>query len=477
MWPELYLFLQSLSQSTFLYFALIVIGSYIIQGLVSSAIISAYKKDKVFSDESSLLTSKYLPSIALIAPAYNESAVIVDSVRSLLGNQYFNLEIIVVNDGSTDDTLEKLISSFQLVEHESRPYFDIATKRVKSTYKSANKAFKNLTVIDKENGRKADAINVGINHSWADYYAIIDLDCILEPNALLMLIEPVLKAKEKKVVAVGGVIGATNDSLVKHGKFISAKAPKSFLPRIQIIEYIRAFLFGRPAWNSINGLLIISGALGLFERKVLHAVGGYSHDAIGEDMDLIMKIHKYCLENKIDYQIGYVPYPLCWTEVPETNRILGSQRNRWMRGTIECMWKFRKMLFNPKYGIVGMVSYPYWLVAEMLAPIIEMLGLLIIIVFIYLGVINWVYALLLLILVYLISIAISFYAISLFYLNFKKYRTKEDLLALYKTAALEPLIYHPRVLGWSIRGYWDYFNNKNLGWGEMVRVGFKKNAN
>lgn len=474
MLSDLYHFLQGNIQSIIVHFTILVVGSYLLQGILSSFIIRSYLREKKFSDESSLLESQYLPSIALIAPAYNESGVITESVRSLLGIQYFNLEIIVVNDGSSDDTLEKLIKNFHLVKHETRAYNDIPTKAVRGTYKSTNSAFKNLTIIDKENGRKADAINVGINHSYADYYAMIDLDCILEPNALLMLIEPVLKEKEKRVVAVGGVIGATNDSKVKHGKFVEAKSPKSFLPRIQIIEYIRAFLFGRPAWNHINGLLIISGALGLFERKVLYEVGGYSHDSIGEDMDLVMKIHKHCLENNIAYKIGYVPFPLCWTEVPETNKILGSQRNRWMRGTIECMLKYKEMLFNPKYGTVGMISYPYWLMAEMLAPIIETIGLLLLVTFLISGIMNWTHALLLLLLVYLVTIGISFFAITLFYLNFRKYSTKEDLTALYKTAALEPLLYHPRVFSWSLKGYWDFFVNKNIGWGEMIRVGFDK---
>ncbi len=421
----------------------------------------------------SLLESPYLPSIALIAPAYNEAKVVIESVRSLISVNYFKVDIVIVNDGSKDDTLQILIDGFDLKKIDREPYSKIETKPVRGVYKSTKKAYSQITVIDKENGRKADAINVGINYSWADYYAVIDLDCILEPYALLRLVEPILKAKDKKVVAVGGVIGATNDSLIKHGKLENTKAPKKLLPRIQIIEYIRAFILGRPAWNSINGLLIISGALGIFERSTLIAVGGYDHDSIGEDMDLVMKMHKYCLENKISYKIEYVPFPLCWTEVPDSNKVLGSQRNRWMRGTIECMLKYRKMMFNPKYGTIGLISYPYWFFAELMAPIIEAIGIISIIACVFFGIINLKFAVLLFTTVYLTSLLLSFLAISLYYFTFRKYNSPNDLISLFKTALLEPLCYHPMTFYWSIKGYKDYFSNSNIGWGEMTRTGFK----
>ncbi len=456
----------------FLAYACLIFGSYILQGFISFYSLKSFTAKKKFIDEGRLLDSDILPTVALIAPAYNESAVIVQSVRSLLTAHYFDLELVIVNDGSSDDTMQKLIDNFSLIPSETRPYNNLSTKKVINTYRSKNSAFKNLLVIDKENGRKADAINVGINHSWADYYAVIDLDCILEPNALLMMVEPVLQSQDKKVVAVGGVIGAANDCTIKHGKFIEAKVPKKILPRIQIIEYIRSFILGRTAWNQVNGLLLISGALGMFERETLIAVGGYSHDAIGEDMDLVMKMHKHCLENKIDYKIGYIPYPLCWTEVPESKTILSSQRNRWMRGTIECMYKFRGMFLNPKYGIIGMVSYPFWLFTEMLAPVIEFLGMGLIVYFIVTGQLNLGLALILLFFIYFLTLSHSFIAIMIYYLNFDKYNSRSDLIKLFKTATVEAIYYHPKVLYWGLRGYYDYFFSKNLGWGKMTRKGF-----
>ena len=283
-----------IQQSIYIY-AFFVTISYIIQAFSASVEVNKFTNKKKQLDEKTMLQSHYLPSIALIAPAYNESVVVIDSVRSLLTVHYFNLEIIVVNDGSSDDTLEKLILQFDLEKQEQQPFHKIETQPVRGVYKSSITAYKNLTVVDKVNGRKADAINVGINYGLADYYAVIDLDCILEPNALLMMVEPTLQSQEKKVVAVGGVIGATNDSEVLKGKLINAKVPSNFYAKTQIVEYIRAFIFGRTSWNSFNGMMLISGALGLFERETLIAVDGFSPKAVGEDMDLVMKMHKYCL--------------------------------------------------------------------------------------------------------------------------------------------------------------------------------------
>lgn len=459
---------------TFLAYVLFVTMSYILQACSASVVINKYVSRKKLLEETGLAQSHYLPSVALIAPAFNESVVVTESVRSLLTVHYYNLEILVVNDGSTDDTLDKLIKEFHLEKTDKKAYHTISTQPVRGVYKSNKLAYKNLTVIDKVNGRKADAINVGINYGYADYYAVIDLDCLLEPNAISMLIEPTILTTDKKVVAVGGVIGAANDSEITKGKFLTAIAPKNFYAKMQIVEYIRAFIFGRTAWNSFNGMMLISGALGLFERETLIAVDGFSPEAVGEDMDLVMKMHMYCKEQRIPYKIDFVPYPLCWTEVPEDQFILSSQRNRWMRGTIQCMIKYRKMLFNPRYGVIGMISYPYWFIAEMLAPILELLGFLFIVTLAIYGLINWVFALSLVVLAYLLSLLNSMSALLVYYINFRRYASANDLFSLFKTAALEPFLYHPKSIAWGIRGYWDYFVRKKRGWGVMRRAGFKK---
>ena len=459
---------------TLLIFFSIVYAGYFIQSIYSTYIIQHFTKKRAIVDGSEMLTSEYLPTVALIAPAYNEEEVVLESVRSLLSIQYFNVELVIVNDGSKDNTLQILIDEFQLEKGEPTYYSQLYTKPIKGIYKSKSKALSKLTIVDKVNGRKADAINAGINVSMAEYYAVIDLDCILEPDTLLTLMSPVINEKEKKVVAVGGVVGVVNDCEIKGGKVTKIKTPETILPKIQVIEYFRSFILSRPAWNQKNGLLIISGALGLFERETLINVGGFSHDAIGEDMDLVIKIHKYCLEKKINYKVDFIPYPLCWTEVPPTNEILEIQRNRWMRGTIQCMLKYRKMIFNPTYGRIGMISLPYWIISEMCAPLIEFLGLMLLVIFIVTGIFNWPYAIMLFALIYCISILLSCYSIVVFYLFYNKYNTQQDLLQFLKAASLEPFLYHPRVLVWSLKGYYDYFIKKKLCWGEMKRIGFSK---
>ena len=467
---------SSLFEKGFFLFFLIVYGSYYTVALSSFFIIRKYIKSQEHFDHQEMLQSPYLPKIALIGPAYNEELLVLESVRSLLSVQYFNMELVVVNDGSKDNTLQLLIDEFDLQVCKIEPHSNIETKAVLNTYRSKNPAYRKLIVIDKENGRKADAINVGINHSLADYYAVIDLDCILEPDTLLKLVEPILKEREKKVVAVGGVIGATNEAVIKSGKFIKANSPKNFLPRIQIIEYFRSFILSRPTWSKMNGLLLISGALGLFEREVLIGVDGFTHDSIGEDMNLVMKIHEYCLKKKMDYKVEFIPAPLCWTEVPDNLEMLGSQRNRWMRGTIESMINFKNMALNPKYGVVGMISYPYWFLAEMMAPLLEFIGFFAIVFFILSGLLNIKFAIALFVLVYLMSVLLSCFSVFVFHLYFNKYNSFKDFFLFIKAAWLEPFIYHPRVLKWSLKGYYDFFVTKKVGWGEMKRTGFNSTS-
>lgn len=454
-------------------YSIIVISIYLIQGLIATIQVKKYLNRTSIIDEQELLVSPYLPKISLIAPAFNESMVVIDAVKSLLAVQYFNLELIIVNDGSTDDTLEKLIAEYELYPDDAAPNFHIKTNPVRHKYVSRNPAYSNLIVIDKENGRKADASNAGINYSSGDYIAGVDLDGLLEPNSLIKLMEPILSNNKQRVVAVGGIIGATNDSIFKNGRLLKVNAPEKFYPRIQIVEYMRSFLFGRPTWSSYNGLLLISGALGLYEKEIVLAVGGFSHEAIGEDMDLVMKVHEYCLKKKMNYKVDYIPVPLCWTELPTERKTLSNQRNRWMRGTIEVMIKFRKMFMNPKYGTVGMIGYPMWFLTELCAPIIELVGTIFIIFSLFYGILNVSSAIVFMISIYLICLFVSFYAITMYNFIFYKFQNKRDLLMLYKTAMAEAFIYHPQTLYWSLKGYYIHITKKKVGWGKMTRVGIK----
>ena len=467
-----YLLNLTLFEGFFLFYFLLIFSSYFLQALCSTFIIKSYLSRTKFFDPYDMLDGDYLPKIAVIAPAYNEGPVVIQAVKSLLGVQYYNYELVIVNDGSKDDTVQKMIDYFDLIPSEIIAYGSIDTKPVKALYRSSNEAFKNLVVIDKVNGRKADAVNVGINHSDAEYCLVVDVDCILENDALLRLVEPIMHQKKKRVVAVGGMIGATNESNIEYGTVTKFKIPDRLYSRIQIIEYLRSFVLSRPFWAKINGLLLISGALGLFDREIVNKVNGLTHDSIGEDMDLVMKIHGYCLENKIDYAIEYIPLPLCWTELPPTTKILSTQRNRWMRGTIECMDKFKKYAFNYKYGVVGLLSYPYWFLAELMAPVLEFIGFFAVIYFIAAGLINVKFAILIFFLSYSFSVLLSFYAVAVFGWNFDNYNEKKSYLKFLYGVMIEPFYYHPRMLSWALHGWYDKIFKTKKGWGEMTRAGF-----
>ena len=433
-----------------------------------------YKKRKNILEHRSILSSPYQPSISVIAPAYNEEVTIVDNIRSLLSLHYSNFKIIIVNDGSKDNTLQRAIDSYDLHKTDETCISTIATKKIRGIYRSRKKAFRKLVVVDKFNGGKADAINVGINVSDTEYFACIDVDCIIEQDGFLRLVEPIMKSGSKKIGAVGGIVWLTNDAEIKSGKVIKLKTPDTYIARIQVIEYFRAFLLGRPAWASVNGMMLISGAFGIFDRETVLKVGGYNHNTVGEDMELVMRMHAYYRENNIDYKIEYLPDPLCWTEAPSDYNILGRQRNRWTRGTIECLNYHKKMCGNKKYGFLGLVSYPYWALAEWLAPFIEAGGILFFILMIALGYANWSFFFALLLFVYSLAITISIFSIFIQDIAYHKYESVSDILKLVKTVLLEPILYHPRTVKWSIKGNYDKFFGKNNGWGEMTRKGFVK---
>lgn len=457
----------------FLY-CMFILTSYVVISVISTFEVKKYTRRRSILEHDTLISSPYQPSISIVAPAYNEAVTIVDNIRSLLSLHYSKLTIIIVNDGSKDDTLQTAIDNYYLYKTDEQYPSIIETKPIRGIYRSRKKAFSNLIVVDKENGGKADAINVGTNVSRSDYFACIDVDCIIDQDAFLRLVEPIMKAGDKKIGAVGGIVWLTNDADIKSGKVIKIRAPKSYIARIQVVEYFRAFLLGRPAWAAKNGMLLISGAFGIFDRETVLKVGGYNHKTVGEDMELVMRMHGYYRENEIDYEIAYLPDPLCWTEAPSDYQILGRQRNRWTRGTIECLKFHKKMLLNPKYGILGIISYPYWLLAEWLAPYIEAGGLMFFLIIAVLGLANWPFFFALLLLVYAFATCISIYSILIQELTFAKYESVDDIIQLVKTALLEPIKYHPKTVRWSIQGNYDHFMGTNKGWGEMTRKGFKK---
>ncbi|PHS54312.1 MAG: glycosyl transferase family 2 [Lutibacter sp.] len=451
------------------------ISSYIILAIVSLVETKEYKKKNKFVNYKEILSSSISPSISIIAPAYNESLNIVENVRSLLSNHYANYDVIIVNDGSADDSLKKLIEVYNLEKVNFLINEQVKTKPLRDgIYKSTNPAFEKLIVVDKENGGKADALNMGLNISKSQYVACIDVDCLLLEDALQKMIKPFLELTEVKVIATGGVIRIANACTIKDGKLIDVDMPKSLLERAQILEYIRSFLLGRMAWSRLNGLLVISGAFGMFDKKIAIAIGGYDTNTVGEDMEIIVRMRRYMEEEKRKYRVAYIPDPLCWTEAPDNHKIFISQRNRWTRGTIEVLRIHRKIGFNPKYRYLGLVSFPFWFIFERMAPIIETVGLIYFCILIVLSALRWDYALAFFLLAYLFTVVFSLVAIISEENTYHQYKKKGTGFKLIITSFFEPFIFHPLVLYAAIRGNLDYYFNKNKKWGEMKRKGLTK---
>jgi len=454
------------------FYALTVSISYVILAIFSARALHVYLRKNKFVDHNATLTSRYAPSVSLIAPAYNEEKTIVDNIRSLMSIHYNNFEIIIVNDGSKDNTLQTMMDAFSLQKVDFFVEDKIHCKPIRGVYKSTNKAYRKLVVLDKENGGKADALNAGINVSQFDLITCIDVDCILEQDAILKMVKPFMEEKDH-VIATGGVIRIANSCVIEDGRLIEAKVPDDLIARFQVVEYMRAFLLGRMAWSKLNGLLLISGALGFFDKRIVIACGGYNHNTVGEDMELVVRMRKYMADNKRKYKVVYIPDPLCWTEAPSEYKILARQRNRWMRGTMETLWIHKILFFNPKYGLLGLLSYPFWLFFEWLAPIIEFLGLVYFIFLLFMGYSNWYFFLILFVTVYFFAITISILSLVFEEFSYRQYQKRTEILKLIGTALLEPLIYHPRTVWWGLKGNIDKYKGKQA-WGDMTRAGFQK---
>jgi poly-beta-1,6-N-acetyl-D-glucosamine synthase len=454
-------------------YAILIMSSYLVLAHLSVRELKDYLKKNSFVDYDVLLKSEFVPGLSLIAPAYNESFTIEENVKSLLSLNYNNYQVIVVNDGSKDDSMAILIKTYDLVIADLKVYHQIETKKIKATYVSNNAAYKKLIVVDKENGGKADALNVGLNIAQNPYVVCIDVDCILDKDALLKLAKPFLESHGKRIIATGGVVRIANQCIIKDGRLVEVNIPDRMLPRIQVLEYLRAFLLGRMAWVRLDGLLLISGAFGAFDKEIAILSGGYNTKTVGEDMELVVRMRRYMIENKLPYSVSYIPDPLCWTEAPENFKIFKKQRSRWMRGTIETLNYHKKMFLNPKYKVLGMLSFPYWTLFEFLAPAIEFIGIITTIIFIFLGLLNWYFFLLMILFVYFFAVMFSVIALYSEERTYHKYAKQKDFFKLLVAAFIEPLYFHPLAVYAALIGYKEKIMGTNS-WGEMTRKGFTK---
>ncbi len=454
-----------------LIYSVAITGSYLILGVVSGFYLTRYMRGTRADDYSRIINSPLAPEVSVIAPCYNEAKSIVANIRALLNLHYNNYDVIVVNDGSTDGSLQQAIEAYELKQVSYYVNERLETRPIRAIYRSTNKAYHNLTVVDKVNGGKSDALNAGLNLSNKSYVVCMDVDSIIEHDALLKLAQPFLKQGKKKLIAVGGVVHVANSCKIEKGRLIKRRVPRGFLARVQVIEYARAFLIGRISWSHMNGLLIISGAIGMFDREALVGCGGYLTKTVGEDMELVVRMRRYLYEKGIKHQVIYLPDPLLWTEVPSGRKTLGRQRNRWTRGTMDSLFMHTRLFFNPKYGSLGMLGYPYWFFFEWLAPIVEVLGFIYFLTMALIGAINWPLFLTILLFIYLFALSFSFFSILYDELTFHPYQSLRENFRLFLVAMAEPFIYHPQVVYWSIRGNISYLRGYRK-WGDMRRTGF-----
>jgi cellulose synthase/poly-beta-1,6-N-acetylglucosamine synthase-like glycosyltransferase len=452
-------------------YLLIICSIYFLLNVLSFRNILRYNKKVHYVDLNRIFRLKNYKPISIIVPTYNEENGIAESVKSLLQLEYPDFQVVVVNDGSTDKTLDVLITNFGIKQVSFSPFYKLPSKPIGAIYMSSE--FPNLIVIDKENGGKADAINAGINTARNPLIAVVDADSLLERDCLLKIARPFME--DDNVVAVGGTIRIANGCVIKHGHVAKVYLSNSWLVRFQVIEYLRAFLFGRNGFDAINSLMIVSGAFSCFLRDALVKTGGYRQGSVGEDMEIIVRMHEEFRKDNPKTKITFIPDPVCWTEVPETIQTLKSQRIRWQKGTIEGIRLHKSMFLNRKYGFLGLIGFPYYTLFELFGPVVEVTGYIVFIISIVLNLVSPLFTLAFLFAAILYGIVLSVFAVILEEISFKRYAKLSDLIILFAAAFLENFGYRQLVSWWRFLAIVEYASGKRQ-WGYMEKKGFTKRA-
>jgi len=409
------------------------------------------------------------PPITLVIPAHNEEKSICVSLTNLLSLDYPELEFVVVNDGSSDKTLELMQERFRLRPIRAVYVSEIKSAPVRRIFRSGADA--RLLVLDKESGgSKADAINAGLNAASSPYVCIVDADSVLEPDALLRIMAPIL-ADPRQVVSVGGIVRIANGSEIHGGRIERVRLPRKSIEIIQVVEYLRPFLIAREAWACKNILMIISGAFGVFRTDLVRAVGGYRADAIGEDFELVVRLHRHLLDKKEKYKIQFVADPVCWTEAPSDWKSLGRQRSRWQKGLLDGLWRHKNMLFRPRYGRTGSFALPYMWIFELFAPVVETAGISTIALAAALGVLSSQFFLQFLLFGYAFATAISIGSVLQEELTYKRYNDWQDVARLIAYCFLEHFPYRQIQMFWRLQGIWEYLKG-DVAWKPLKRQGF-----
>ena len=441
-------------------------------GLIVKAFLATrkYQEDMEVDQLNDSFDSIHHKPITLICPAHNEGPGVVASVNSLLGLRYPEFQVVVVNDGSTDRTLDHLVAAFHLQRSSRVIQMVLPTARVRNVYESPH--LPRLVVVDKDNGGKADALNCGLNLAEYPLVCCMDGDSLLEPDALLRVARPFLD--QPHVVAAAGVIRPLNGCTVTENGIRGIQMPDNGLARLQVVEYLRAFLYGRMGLSELGSLFIVSGAFGVFRRDLLVEVGGF-HKTIGEDFELVVRIHHHLKARGTPYKVVMVPDPVCWTEVPEDRQTLKGQRNRWQRGLLDSLWLHREMWFNSDFGRIGLFSLPYFLLFEAAAPVIETLGYLFFAYALIQGKTHLPFALAFFCVALLLGVFNSHVAILLEQVTNHPYRRVRDWALLLFCGVIENFGYRQLTLLWRLKGTLDWFRGKQ-DWGRMERVGLSRPA-
>jgi cellulose synthase/poly-beta-1,6-N-acetylglucosamine synthase-like glycosyltransferase len=427
--------------------------------------IRRYLQIASLTDADNVFSTLDLP-ISVIVPAYNEAATIITSTRAMLQLEYPDYEVLVVNDGSRDETLQKLIDEFQLQPFPEAYRQRVPCKKVRGIYGSPR--YPSLRVIDKENGgSKSDAMNAGINACRYPIFCAVDADSILQPDSLRRAVRPFLE--DPDVVAAGGTVRIANGCQVRGGFLEKVGLPRNFLALVQVVEYLRAFLFGRMGWDYLNAVLIVSGAFGVFDKETVVRVGGYRHDTIGEDMELILRMHRLLRQEGRRYRITFVPDPICWTDAPEDLGTLAKQRIRWQHGLGQSLNLHADLLFQRKGGAVSWLAMPFFYIFELFGPAVELAGYVFMTVA---GLAGWIplettgtFFLLALGL----GVMLSTSALVLEEMSFHVYPRARDLFKLFLVAVVENFGYRQLTVWWRLRGLFGWLRGQTPEWGEMKR--------
>jgi cellulose synthase/poly-beta-1,6-N-acetylglucosamine synthase-like glycosyltransferase len=392
--------------------------------------------------------SPLAPSITVLAPVRNEMESVIDRVAALLALHHRNLEVVVVDDGSSDCTLDVMREHFHLVGVHPIYRRSIVTAPVRALYRSA--VYPNLVVVDKVHGGKADALNAGLNVAMGELVCAIDAGTLVENEALQRMVRPFLERDD--VLATGGTIRIANGCVVRNGRVADARVPRQPLAAFQVIEYLRTYLFGRLGWNRLGGNIVMSGAFGLFRREAVIDVGGYAHDTVVEDMELVLRLRRRGHETGGPHRVVFVPDPVAWTLAPTSTPALGRERERWHRGLADALWRHRAVLMHARYGALGLVVFPFVLVMELFAPVVELLGVLGLALGLSLGVLDGAFAGLFLIVAYALGAVLTVFTLVMDELSFARYTRLSDRARLVFWALIEPIGYRQLTVFWRLQG-------------------------